>query len=125
MSLKVTERETITRTVTLLWPKPDTRVPEAQREPIILDGTLDCDFVCQSQVDAEKLDKQVEDGVLSHNERFAKICVDIRGLPLETGQTAHQWMDQSKYGAVVRAAIWEDYLASLGDARQGNSKKRR
>lgn len=123
--LKVNAVETITRPVTLLWPKPDTRIPVAQRAPVVLDGTVDCKFVLHSQDDAEKLDAQVEAGEITSAERFALLVPDIQGLPLEPGQTPHQWLAQHQYGAVVRNAIWEDYSASLAEGRQGNSKKRR
>lgn len=123
--LKVNEVETVERPVSLLWPKPDTRVPVAQRKPVILDGTVTCDFALYSQEEAQELDAQVESGDLTIAERFERLVPDIRGLPLAEGQTAHQWLMQHKYGAVVRNAIWEEYTQFLGEGRQGNSKKRR
>lgn len=125
MSLRINDRSTIERRVHLLWPKPDTRVPEAQRPKPVIDGYVDCDYVYHSQEDAERLDAQVEAGDLSIAERFERLVTDIRGLPLQEGETAHQWLGANKYGAVVRAAIWEDYVGFLNEGRQGNSKKRR
>lgn len=125
MSLRINERATIERRVTLLWPKPDTRIPEAQRPKPVLDGHVDCDYVYHSQEDAERLDAQVEAGDLTHQERFERLVTDIRGLPIADGESPHNWLNNNKYGAVVRTAIWEDYLLFLGEGRQGNSKKRR
>lgn len=125
MSLKINERASVARTVALLWPKPDTRVPEAKREKPILDGTVECDFVYLDKKAAEAVDEQVESGEITHQERFAQLVPDIRGLPLETGQTAHEWLETHRYGAIVRNAIWEDYVAGMSEGRLGNSKKRR
>lgn len=125
MSLKINERDTVSRRVDLLWPKPDTRVPEHQRQKPVLEGHVDCEYVYMSQDDAEELDAKVESGEMTHAERFQKIVVEIRGLPTAPDQSAHDWIDNHKYGSVVRSAIWQDYLAHLGEGRQGNSKRRR
>lgn len=124
-SLKVNEVAKIPRPVTLLWPRPDTRIPVAQRAPLILDGVVDCDYALYSQEEAEQLDAQVDAGEMTSAERFALLVPDIRGLPLGPEQTPHQWLAQHKYGSVVRNAIWEDYQAFLAEGRSGNSKKRR
>jgi len=90
-----------------------------------LEGHVDCEYVYMSQDDAEELDAKVESGEMTHAERFQKIVVEVRGLPTAPDQSAHDWIDNHKYGSVVRSAIWQDYLAHLGEGRQGNSKRRR
>lgn len=124
-TLVINEISTISRRVDFCWPKPDTRIPEAKRPKPRIEGYADCGFVYHSQKELEKLDDQVEAGEISTAERFEKLVPEISGLPLENGETAHQWLDRHEYGNVVRNAIYEDYWLYTGEARRGNSKKRR
>lgn len=125
MSFVVNEVNSVPRTVHVCWPKPDTRIPEAQRPKPVLQGKLDCEFAYYSTEDSEVLDAQVEAGELSEMERFERLVPSIKGLPLAEGETPYQWMNRHKYGGVVRAAIYQDWLLFQGEGRSGNSGKRR
>lgn len=125
MALQINSVESVPKSVTLLWPKPDTRIPAAKRPKPVLEGALDCEFVYHAQDDIDLLDGMVEAGEMTVAERFAKLVPVINGLPVDSGETAHQWLERHQYGAVVRAAIFEEYWTFVGEGRQGNSAKRR
>ena len=127
MSLVINKIESIPKTVSITWPKPDTRIPQAQRPTPIIDGKLECEFAYHSQQDLEEIDAKVEDGEISAMDRFRKIVPAIKGLPIADGEPTdpHEWLDQAKYGAVITNAIMTDYWAFLAEDRRGNSKKRR
>ena len=124
-TLVINAISTVSRRVDFSWPKPDTRIPEANRPKPIIAGFVNCGYVYHSQEELEKLDEEVESGEITSAERFEKLVPEISGLPLENGETAHQWLDRHQYGNVVRNAIYEDYWLYTGEARRGNSKKRR
>lgn len=125
MSFVVNEVASVPRTVNLCWPKPDTRIPEAQRPKPVLEGKLECEFAYFSTEESEQMDAKVEAGEMTELERFEKLVPSIKGLPLESGETPYQWMHRHKYGGVVRAAIYQDWLIFQSEGRAGNSGKRR
>ncbi len=127
MAITINPVQSVPKSVQLCWPKPDTRVPEAQRQKPIIEGTVDCEFVYHSQEQLEAIDAQVEDGAITAIERFRKLVPTITGLPIQPGepQDPHVWLDQHQYGVVISNAIFQDYWLFLADDRRGNSKKRR
>ena len=125
MSITINVTDFIPKRVNFCWPKPDTRLPASQRPKPNIEGFVECEFIYHSQETLENFDGQVEAGEMTTSERFEKLVPTIKGLPLENGETAHQWIDRHEYGAVIRAAIFEDYWVFVGEGRQGNSAKRR
>ena len=124
-TLVINTTQTVSRRVDFAWPKPDTRIPEGQRPKPVVEGFVTCDYAYHSLEELERIDDLVEAGEMTAAERFAKLVPNIDGLPLEDGETAYQWLDRHKYGSVIRNAILEDYWLHTGEARKGNSRKRR
>ena len=127
MSLVINKIESVPKTVKLCWPKPDTRVPESQRQKPIVEGSVECEFIYHSQKRLEDFDAQVEEGEITTIDRFRALVPVIKGLPIQPGepQDAHEWLDQAQYGTVISNAIMQDYWLFLAEDRRGNSKKRR
>jgi len=124
-TLKINVDTTVPRRIPLLWPKPDTRVPEAHRPKPQLDGFVDCEYQYFSNDELEAQDAAIEAGELDRIDRFHMLVPVINGLPLKDGQSPREFLDTFKYGAVIRAAINADYFEFIGEGRRGNSGKRR
>ncbi len=117
--------QTVSRRVDFSWPKPDTRIPESIRPKPVLEGFVTCGYAYHATEELERFDELVEAGEMTVSERFEKLVPQIEGLPLENGETPFQWLERHQYGSVIRNAIFEDYWLYTGEARRGNSKKRR
>lgn len=124
-TLKLNVKDTIDSRVAFCWPKPDTRIPEAQRPTPEIEGFVDCEYTYFSEADLEKQDAQVENGDLDAAERFHMLVPVVKGLPLDDGETAADWLKKFKYGSVIRLAILEDYYTKIREGRRGNSGKSR
>lgn len=125
MTLTIHETNSELRRVDFCWPKPDTRIPAAQRRKPTIEGYVECEFIYFPQDELERDDELAEAGELTWNERIEKMVPVINGLPLENGETAHEFLARHKYGAVIRTAILEEYWLFVGEGRKGNSRRRR
>lgn len=124
-TLVITPVSTIRRRVEFCWPPVDTSLPKDQRPAPILTGFVDCEYIYHGQDELERLDECVASGEMSLAERFERMVPRVHGLPLENGETEHQWLNRHEYGVAVRNAITEDYWLATGNGRRGNSKQRR
>lgn len=124
-TIKINTEGKIDRRVDFCWPKPDTRIPEAQRPKPRLEGYVECEYRYFSHEELDEQDQKIADGELDINERFHMLVPVIKGLPLKEGQTAREWLDTFEHGVVIRNAVTEDYFEFVTAGRLGNSKKRR
>lgn len=124
-TIRINTEAAITRRVAFCWPKPDTRIPEAQRPKPRIEGYVDCEYKYFSQAELEKQDADIAAGDLDANDRFHMLVPVIKGLPLKEGQSVREWMSEFEHGAVIQSAISEDYFEHIREGRRGNSAKRR
>lgn len=124
-TIQIKEVERIPYRVDITWPKPDTRIPEAQRPPPVITGHVDCEFVYFSVEEQKEMDEQIDNGDITIFDKVERMVPVIKGLPLENGETAHQFLDRFRYGGAIRSAILDDYNKYVAEGRRGNSKKRR
>lgn len=125
MSLVINTVSAQKRTVNLCWPKPDTRIPESQRPTPALKGKVECEFAYFSAEQSDLMDAAVECGDMTTAERFQKLVPSIKGLPLEGDETPYRWLERHEFGSIVQGAIYQEWLIFQGEAREGNSGKRR
>jgi hypothetical protein len=124
-TLRINTETLIPRRIHIVYPKPDTRIPEAQRPKPALEGYIDCEYRYYSQEEVNRQDRDIEEGDLDSDDRLRMAVPIIRGLPLNDGEDAVKFLSRFQYGLQIRAAIWEDYLRYISEGRQGNSQKRR
>lgn len=124
-TIKINVEALIPRRIHFCFPKPDTRIPEAQRPKPALEGYVDCEYRYFSQEELERQDGDIEAGDLDRIDRLHMLVPVIKGLPLADGQTAREFLNTFQYGAVIRAAINADYFEYIQEGRKGNSSKRR
>jgi len=125
MAITINTEAPITQRVDFCWPKPDTRIPQAQRPKPRLEGFVTCEFRYFSQDELEAQDAAIEAGEMDSTDRFHMLVPKIEGLPLAEGQSAREWLDSSEFGTVIQAAISAAYFETIRDGRRGNSARRR
>lgn len=121
MSLKINRVDAIPVQVKLFYP------PETGS---VLNGTVTPHFAFKSQAKLDKLQAEVADGTITHQAQFRQLVPRIDGIPgadgkdLE-GDAVYAFLEEDDLGALIKSAVFSEYLAAISEGRAKNSKTSR